>query len=373
VKGLLHPNPIPALEPRIYDIQGGWVMPACAEAHNHAATAKQPETLKRFLEQGILFVQNPENLPSDRVGAGVNTPDGVDIRFANGALTSTGGHPFGLIKRGLVPHTTSDPFAYTVDSMRDVDEKLGALLATHPDFVKIMLVYSEEYEKRKFRPEFAGRDPYFSRRGLDPDLVPAIVSRVHAKGLRVVAHVESAADFHVAVSAGVDQVAHLPGFWPSNDTLKSGDFSRYVISEQDARLAEKKRISVITTLGESLTTEQVPEAMRAKLVDVYRTNIARLRRHKVRILIGSDQFRTTSREEVVALARSGLFTPTEILTSWCQTTPREIFPKRKLGKLADGYEADFVVFGGDPRKDISNIKDVRAVFKLGQPLVRSRD
>ena len=37
----------------------------------------------------------------------------------------------------------------------------------------------------------------------------------------------------------------------------------------------------------------------------------------------------------------------ELLQAWCVTTPRAIFPHRKLGRLADGFEASFFVLGGD--------------------------
>src|SRR3954466_14808456 len=197
VKGKLHPNPLASIfHAEVVDLHGAYVIPACGEAHNHAAVADHPEALKRFIEEGILYVKNPANIPRVRQGALVNTPDGVDVTFSNGVLTAPEGHPLILVRRGgIKPEDGEGSFYYTIDSLQDIDAKLPKLLATKPDFVKTILVYSEEYDKRKFVPGAQSHDPYFSRRGLNPALLKPIVDRVHKAGLKVVTHVESAADF----------------------------------------------------------------------------------------------------------------------------------------------------------------------------------
>ncbi len=50
----------------------------------------------------------------------------------------------------------------------------------------------------------------FGAKGLDPALVPIIVDKAHAAGLRVITHIENAADFHNALVAGVDIIGHTP-------------------------------------------------------------------------------------------------------------------------------------------------------------------
>ena len=131
------------------------------------------------------------------------------------------------------------------------------------------------------------------RYGLDPALAPVIVKRAHAAGLRVSAHVESAKDFEVAVKAGAEIVAHMPGFWPDERRIVNG-FDLYKITEAAAREAGRRRVTVITTIGESLRLiESDPKwtARRDALLGVYRHNIELLKKHGVRIAIGSDQFR----------------------------------------------------------------------------------
>jgi hypothetical protein len=359
----------PSAADQTIDLKGMFVVPACAEAHNHSATGGHPEAIDSFLAQGILYVENPANLPRVRTGERINTPDGVDVIFSNGVLTSPGGHPLALVQRdiergGMKPVDGEGGFYYTIASPADLDQKWPMLLATKPDFIKTVLAYSEEFEQRKADPK------YFSRRGLDPKLLPLIVQKAKASGLPVVSHVESAADFHVAVAAGVNQIAHTPGFWPSDEAIASRNFERYRISEADARLAGKKHIQVTTTLGDGLQLTRDPKSkdFADALLDVYKNNLSLLKKNKVQVLIGSDKFFSNSQGEALELVRSGLMSAQEALHAWCETTPQAIFPSRKIGKIKKGYEANFLVLSSDPLRDFTAVKEVKMRFKRGHEI-----
>jgi hypothetical protein len=368
VNGILRPNRPFTVDKEI-DLNGMYVLPVCGEAHNHNATGDNDTAIDGYIGSGILYVKNPTNLPRGRQGSRINSPNGIDVIFSNGNVTAPGGHPLGLVKRNIErgAMTAEDgegAFYYTVDSLRDVDEKLPQLFATNPDFVKTTLVYSEEYDKRK------NDDKYFSRRGLDPALLGPIAARAHQAGLRVATHVESAHDFHVAVEAGVDEINHMPGFWPSEEAVARQDFARYRIAEADARNAGKRHIAVVSTLVEALEHAKAGKdpAAREAFLELYGANINLLKKHRVPILIGSDQFRRNSQAEVLALAEAGLMSNLEIIQSWCEATPQAIFPRRRIGGLKDGYEANFVVLGADPLQEMNAVKDVRMVFKGGEQL-----
>jgi imidazolonepropionase-like amidohydrolase len=47
-----------------------------------------------------------------------------------------------------------------------------------------------------------------------------------------------------------------------------------------------------------------------------------------------------------------------------------MFSKRHLGRIKDGYEANFFVVPSDPLNTFENVKDVRRVFKNGEELAR---
>jgi hypothetical protein len=55
-----------------------------------------------------------------------------------------------------------------------------------------------------------------------------------------------------------------------------------------------------------------------------------------------------------------------LLKAWCETTAETIFPKRRIGHLQEGYEASFLVLGGDPLADFEKVKDIRMRFKQGR-------
>src|SRR5688500_3966262 len=112
----------------VIDLAGQWVVPPFGEAHNHNVdytTARRTDSLlTRYMREGVFYVKNPGILPRgrDSLAGRVNVPHGVDVVFANGLLTATGGHPTGLYLRNLSrgAMTTADGeggFLWIIDSL----------------------------------------------------------------------------------------------------------------------------------------------------------------------------------------------------------------------------------------------------------------
>lgn len=353
----------------VVDLEGGYVVAPFGEAHNHNVepSGRVDALLRRYLLSGVFYVQNPNCLPRTRaeLDARVNQTSAPDVTFANGGLTGPGGHPVELVRRNLArgvwsPEDGEGAFLFSVADAPALDQAWLALLASRPDFVKAYLLYSEEYGERLADPATVGW------RGLDPAVVPEVVRRARTVGLRVVAHVESAADFHVAVAAGVDQVAHLPGFRGNPDTALP-DPSRYQIREADARLAASKRIVVVTTVaGLARYADQRGDIALREVADKLNAdNLAMLRRHGVPVAIGSDDYGDTSVGEALYLHELGVFGADELLRIWTDATPRAIFPTRQLGRLEPGYEASFLSLAGDPLGDFASVTRIRLRVKQG--------
>jgi len=74
---------------------------------------------------------------------------------------------------------------------------------------------------------------------------------------------------------------------------------------------------------------------------------------------------STGRAEIDALRRLGVWSDSALLKLWFLDTPRAIFPHRKIGRLADGYEASFIVLGGNPFDSFDAVRDVRLRVKQG--------
>jgi hypothetical protein len=346
----------------IIDLKDKYVIPPFGEAHNHNVGGANVEIIRKYVEDGIFYVKNPNNLLRDRaaVESKINIPESVDVTFANGGLTASEGHPIGLVKRNVARGIWTEAdgegaFYFTVNNKADLDRKWSAIVAGKPDFIKTYLLYSEEYDKRK------DDDRYKYWKGLDPALLPEIVRLTHKSGLRVSTHIESAIDFHNAVIAGVDEINHMPGF-RGGPNLDIPDPKIYEIAEDDARLAAQKGIAVVTTLG-GISTFKGP--LREKGDRLHSGNLRLLKKHGVNVAIGSDEYRKTSAPEARYIHELGVYSNLELLKIWCEATPATIFPKRKIGHLRDGYEASFLVLAGNPIEDFQNTSNIEIRLKKG--------
>jgi hypothetical protein len=369
----------PSVVDSVIDVDGGWIVPPYGEAHNHNVSfttpARTDSLLARYLRDGVFYVQNPGDLPRSRdtLAGRINRPGMVDAAFANGLLTATGGHPTGLYLRNLARGgmTAADGdggFLWLIDSLPDLEQKWPRILAGHPDIIKTVLVHSEEFARRR-------RDSvFFNWRGLDPALLPEIARRAHAAALRMMTHVETAADFRVAVAAGADVIGHIPGF-RGDEHAQIPNAEPYEISTADAREAARRGIWVVTTLsGISPVDLHGSDSLRRQAFDrLAARNLRVLRDAGVHIAIGSDEYRDDSVNEVRYIATLGVFDPLTLVRLWSESTPRAIFPARRIGCLTDGCEASFLVLRQDPSLGVPNTAGIGLRVKDGHPLQQRPD
>jgi imidazolonepropionase-like amidohydrolase len=185
------------------------------------------------------------------------------------------------------------------------------------------------------------------------------VKRAHAAGLRVSAHVESAADYRVALRAGVDEMAHLPGYYFTLDE----DPALYRLTEKDAAETAKRRTWVIPT--PNLPDSFEDKALLRRVEEVGKYNLGLLKRYNARVAFGADAYMATPVEYVIYIGSLGVFSNLEMLKIWSEDTPQTIFPNRKTGHLSQGYEASFLVLDKDPLQDLEAVKGIRLRFKQG--------
>ena len=370
VKGVLTSKK-PVRVDSIVDLTNRYVIPPFGEAHNHNVENRQriDELARKYLQDGIFYVKNPNSLPTAKTSliGKINIPTSIDAVFANGGLTASGGHPLGVVKRNLERGAPPEDWAeggfyFIIDNLAHLDRKWEKILSGKPDFIKTYLQYSEEYEKRK------DDNAYFDWRGLNPALLPEIVRRAHLAGLRVSTHVETATDFHNALIAGVDEINHMPGFRPERADWTKFDPARFRIAERDARLAARNQVVVVTTL-----VSAIEHALQKKegepfneLRELLVQNLQLLRKHRVHIAIGSDSYRQTSQVEALNLHKLGAFDNRTLLKMWCEATATAIFPKRKIGFLKNGYEASFLVLTDNPLLNFANVQKIDKRFKQGE-------
>ena len=76
----------------------------------------------------------------------------------------------------------------------------------------------------------------------------------------------------------------------------------------------------------------------------------------------------TSSAEIAHLRALGVFSNAELLRMWSTDCARTLFPERRLGRLALGYEASFLVLGGNLLEDFAATQDIRLRVKQGVTL-----
>lgn len=345
---------------KTFDLAGKFIVPPFAEAHNHNLESEDEfqERINKYLTDGVFYVKLLSSIKK-RIAplmANYNHPLGLDVSLTYAPITGSGGHPIAIRKSFLDRGFFGDLFKtledleshgfFTIDSEKDLAEKWNSVLSFQPDFIKVMLLNSEEYEKRKDDPS------YFGRKGLNPKLLPDIVKRAHKAGLRVSVHVDTPTDFRNAVMSGADEIAHVPG--RSND-LK--------IPLKDAKLAAQRKVVVVTTAA--LVEKRAQDPNYAKFVEATKHNLKILKDAGVRLAVGSDEYNDTSFGEVTYLSETGLFSNLELLKMWSETAAETTFPNRRIGKLKNGYEASFLVLSGNPLKQFANLQKIEVRIKQG--------
>jgi imidazolonepropionase-like amidohydrolase len=179
----------------------------------------------------------------------------------------------------------------------------------------------------------------------------------------VAAHIENTADFMAAVNADVDIIAHMPGY----GYLGGSDSAQYILTPEMARAAAAKGTGVITTLAFGRRANAPGRNAAQAIRDaVHARNLRTLKDAGVTIAIGSDNFGATSRSEALYLSDLGVFSNTELLRMWSSTTPRLIFPQRRIGALQDGYEASFLVLEANPLADFNHTSRIRMRMMQGK-------
>ena len=336
------------------DLQNKFVIPPFAEAHNHhfADAMDYRSQINIYLAQGIFYAKNPNNTLkwTAPIRPHLNRRTSVDVVYANGGLTASGGHPIQLYEmmagqssfQGWASMEMRNQAYFVIDDEQDLSREWSRIKNGKPDFIKTYLEYSEEYDVRKDDPK------YFGQRGLDPELLPKIVDVARRDHLRVTTHVNTAADFHKAVIAGVDEVAHLP---------------LAKIDEQDALEAAKQGIVVVTTTLSHRSASHVHN-----LQEPHHYNLQLLQQASVKLAIGTDNGDLTALNEIENLRRLQVFDNLTLLKIWVESTPQTIFPERKIGYLQDGFEASFLVLDGNPVEDFSSTGKISFRFKQGEVL-----
>lgn len=347
------------------DLGGAYVVPGLAEAHNHNLQNcyLAPQMAQAYLKRGILysaqlFATDPAGLQCAAMFEGTSAPA---TAFARIGITSSTGHPIGIARAGAKEAGMDMSFdqltegMLIADSVADLQRKWKQFQARKTDFVKVVLIDAVNGAANARRPELDGFN------GVQRDVLQALMPLARTAGVRVIAHVDTAADFTLAAEAGVDTIAHLPGYRLS----KGSTVAQYRLSEEAAKTAAANGVAVIPTMAASHYYLAAHPRDAAALAELYADNLRLLKKHQVTLLTGSDRFEGSVLDEIGALSRTGLFQPAELIRMSASTTAQWMFPKRRVGCLEQGCEASFSAYKNDPLKDLGNLSTPYLVLKQG--------
>ena len=365
------------------DLSGKTIMPGMVLAHGHIGylrgttfarenytRANLIDHLNRYLYYGVVAMMSTGTDPGDipfelrngshpgaifrTAGAGFAAPD---ASTGNLAMRSV---PYGV--------TTED------EARRDVRE----LALRRPDFVKIWVDDRNGTVKK-----------------LSPALYRAIIDEAHKHRLRVIVHVYYLADARDLVDAGADGFLHTVRDEEMDDALAAAMKAKHVFITPNLSTSEAGTYANKPSwLDDPFLAESATPAMIGKVADVYtaraggqpRTaattsyekqlrSIAKLNAAGVTIALGDDTgientfYGYGDHHELALMVAAGM-TPMQVIVASTKT-PAALLKLDRLGTLARGKSADFIVLDANPLENIANTEKISTVYQRGQAVDRA--
>lgn len=364
-------QPVPVVDgTEIVDGRGRTLLPGLIDAHAHVFPGNLEQALVFGVTTVLDLMGDPAAINPLRRHAGA-TPTMADVRTAGTAATVPGGHGWYLVEMGYLP-----PFP-TLTEPAQAEAFIDARLKEGSDYIKILID--------------DGSTTGTPLPKLSEDTITALIDHAHSRNQLTIAHALNASDAATAVRAGIDVLGHLfvdlpidqdlPHLLAEQDTaviptlaVLDGLFGRPHASE----LLADHRIEpyLDTTSRQMLSFGAIPLNPEARYnLNIPHRTLSLLRDAGVTILAGSDASNpdtahgATLHLELELLVRAGL-TPVEALTA-ATSAPAERFTLPDRGRIAAGLRADLLLVHGDPTSNITDTRDITAIWRGGQRIERT--
>jgi hypothetical protein len=352
---------VPAKVDSVINLEGKYVIPPFGDAHC-SSVSENPSasnTLAMYMGEGVYYLQIIGNTQEGRSSSSplMNKPSSPDAIFSNGVITCTLGYPFleyeGPANKIKNPAQWGEKYAdlkisqkmlgngyWFIDNKEALAANWDKLKMQGPDIIFIYLLDVQNNGGKEGK-------------GLSAEVAKMVIKKAHKSGLRVFAQVETADDLRLGAKLGVDGFANLPGHnWDGN-----GDVKKYELNEADLKLLAKKKTPVVLLLshGQAASNKSAVQAFHKKL-------LMQLKNAGVVVAMGSDDNQRTLRMELNYWFGLGELDDAWTLKVLCENTPKAIFPKRKIARFENGYEANFLVLTDNPLNNV--LKSRVQAFKV---------
>jgi len=361
---------MPGLVDMHVHLDGGVVVTAEGLRQAGNDRARGAAALASYLYAGVTSIYDAGNVPDYIFGLRDDERAG---RIAAPRIFATG---------GIVTYPGSHgsgPGSVDIDAWPAGRERLEALLARRPDVVKLTL------EERGW-----GARPMIP--ALSDDLLRSLIRRINEAGFRTTVHVSSELRATQAIFAAADTLAHPVIQGPASEQYfrllaakGTPVVTTLTIGENYSRLVEHPEYLDEPLYRKSLSAEQIRtlrgstrEEWRESLwthwmklmTPVAMTNLRKLHESGGVLVLGTDQtLGPAVHRELELLQQAGI--PPLALTR-IATLNGAIFLGRagQAGSIEVGKEADAVLLGKDPTKDIRNAREIEQVMKAGKLINR---
>jgi len=372
------------------DLTGKTVMPTLINAHGHPGFQRGltysadnltreniMDDLNRALYFGVAAVQSQgiekgEVFYQIRADQEAGKLGGARLHVAGRGIGAPNAGPGGAAYAGI---------AYEVTTEEQGRKAVQELAARKVNVVKIWV------------DDRNGRAPR-----LAPALFKAIIDEGHKHGLPVNAHVFYYTDAVELVNANINAIVHLvrdkemddalvasvvqhnvyvmPNLSPEWGTyselphwLKDGDPLMKLLQESaPAPVLERMRKSYETRTPAAVERTRTGYA-------ILQHSLARLAKANAKITLGCDTgledhlFGMSEQHELESMVGAGM-TPMQVIVA-ATSRPAEYMKLNKMGTLAAGKEADFLVLDANPLDDITNTQRISKIYMKGAEIDRA--
>lgn len=309
----------------IRNLRGKTILPGFVNAHVHI-TNLSDQALKGWTRAGVTTVVDLAGVPHvllarRRALAASNDLSYPRLLVAGPFFTVPGGHP--------IPTSGLSNEVVVIQGPADARAKVTALINTGVNLIKIVVSGRTDMKW----PELSNAE------------IAAITATAHARGVRVVAHVDRAAALRRAVEHGIDDAAHLP-----RDRVPDDVFALMV----------KRKVGLVPTIDvyEALAEGRgIGDDWRLLALPIMQDNLRRFAAAGGMLALGDDYGGVDGMTLGMPMAEiehwlgAGL-SPMQILVAATHGSAQVSGLAGQVGQVRPGMIADLLVVDGDPLRNM---------------------